>query len=492
MRNISVGMVVAAAGLACGGPRAFAAVRGPVVGFGDSVAAGYGLSVRAEWPPFWGVSYVGSRFARGARCRVTPRAYPCVVAAKLGSRATSRDYAIQNATTNDVLQTELPTMGVAGVPQMSARARSAVRAVTLTIGANDFAFDQCIQAELQATLPDPCLSGTLNNLSLSSSWQAKINQIQTNLPKVIKALGRAFPHATVYVTTYYGFVPGPVAANQQPCTMYGLPALEFLLNNLHPDTSLAAQAAVVVGYLNQLPSYMAQFQARLATVSSFLQGQLNAAIREGVRRAVAYPLDASQATPTPVAIVSLDNAFKGHDVCSRRPWVYNFRIQFKVNGNTYNSGAVCPFPMPQVGNPPSSTEFGDGFSWSGGVGPASVSFSASYTTNCIAHPTPAGQRQIALAVSRAANGPVYCPPPPGQTGEGVSGIRTQGTSCGYARGFVRTSRLCSIPSPTGRAQCTDRGWTCRVGQGVRLGDGIGGIPAVCRRGRQFMSWHAGY
>ncbi len=487
-------MVVAAAGLACGGPQAFAALRGPVVGFGDSVAAGYGLSVRAEWPPSWaGVSYLGSRFARGAKCRATPRAYPCVVEAAVGSRARGRDYAIQNATTDDVLYTELPTVGAPGVPRMSSRARNSVKTVTLTIGANDFHFDQCIQAELEAT-SDPCLSGTINHLGLSPTWQGYIHQIETNLPNVIEALGRTFPHATVYVTTYYGFVPGEVASGQQPCSMYGLPALEALFNNLQ-GISPAAVASSVSAYLNQLSSFEAAFQDRFAIVSNFLQGQLNAAIRQGVRVAIAYPINASQATRSPVAIVSLDNAFKGHNVCSRTPWVYNFRIQFKVNGHTLNSGAGCPFPMPQVGHPPSSLEFGNGFSWSWGVGPASVSFSGSFSTNCIPHPTPAGQKQIALAVSRAASGPIYCPPFPGQNGgEGVDGIRARGVSCGYARRFIRTSRLCSLPTPTARAQCTDRGWKCSVGQGVRLGDGVGGgsIPAICRSRRRFISWHTGY
>jgi hypothetical protein len=377
---------------------------------------------------------------------------------------------------------------------MSASARRGVRAVTLTIGANDFAFDQCIRAELQAT-PDPCLdpSRPLPNLSLSSGWQAKIKQIETNLPKVIKALGRAFPHATVYVTTYYNFAPGPVKPGRQPCSMYALPALAALYQNLGGlPGGLPEQATAVAAYFTQLPSYMAQFQARLASVQSFLQGQLNAAIRNSVHVAIAYPIDASKAASTPVAIVSLDRAFSGHDVCSGRPWVYNFRIQYKVNSNSYSSGVACPFPMPQVGNPPSSAEFGSGFSWSGSYGPASLSFSGSFNTNCLPHPTPTGQRQIALAVSRAANGPVYCPPPSGQKFEGVSGIRAQGVTCDYARGFVSTSKLCSIRSPTGQARCTDRGWSCRVGRGVRLGDGIGGIPAICRRGPQFISWHAGF
>jgi lysophospholipase L1-like esterase len=119
-----------------------AAAGNTVIGFGDSVAAGYGLSRAAAWSP----QHVKERYGGGgARCSATLQAYPCVLARRLGDNVSaSRNYAIQGATSKDVLDVEIPR-ALNDMRKASTRAR--ISAVTLTTGADDIGFSQCLEEE---------------------------------------------------------------------------------------------------------------------------------------------------------------------------------------------------------------------------------------------------------------------------------------------------------------------------------------------------------
>lgn len=338
------------------------------VGFGDSVAAGYGLSSAAQWPP----TDLVDRFKNGASCVVTPQSYPCVLATNIGDDPIgSANYAIQNATSNDVLNTEIPR----ATSDMSTDARAAVNTVTLTVGANDMNFAQCLQQEFQALL-DSCLVnhfGAINHLQLSGMVKRGLQNLTANLPLIISELSTDFPHAHIYVTTYYQPFPGAVSPGDTACSVYTLPALAAF-SNATQGVPAGAVIVAALQYFKVLPDTAKLFQARFARVSSFLLGKLNLAIRNG-----------TAAASSPVTTVALDQAFNGHDICSDVPWVFTIRSTATLANVTIpNNTVVCPYPY-------SSFEFDQTYSFYS-LGSVHIN------SNCLPHPTSDGQRNIALKI----------------------------------------------------------------------------------------------
>ncbi len=357
-----------------------------VVGFGDSVAAGYGLSRAAEWP----VSRISRRFPGGdATCpATTPRAYPCLLAASIGDLvAASRNYSVQNASSSDVL-TQLDW----ATRDMPAQARERVDVVTLTVGADDINFADCLTAEIQFER-DPCLAGDINNLKASDATRTQLSNLSTTLtqpagpaqpttepqsPAVLSSLAQAYPNAHILVTGYYDPFPDPVQAGRSACRLFVFPALAAFMSNLD-GVGLLGKASAFNNYAGSLPNTESLFQTRFHRVSSFLASQLNDTLSAAVGNS------GGRAT-----FVSLDS-FEGHDMCAADPWVYSLTSHggIKGLGDIRALGADCPFPLPYDDSEPSETKL------SFDLGPLG---SVVILSNCVPHPTPLGQAQIAAAI----------------------------------------------------------------------------------------------
>lgn len=344
--------------------------RGIVVGFGDSVAVGYGLSAAAEPPP----SQPTARYAAGASCWTTPQAYPCLLATLSGANLQeSRDYAIQGATAAQVLSIEIPYAR----QDLPAAVRDRVSTVTLTVGADDIAFSNCLSLEMFAR-PDTCLRGTIRHLKVSQSMGASLATLKSNLPQVVRALRATYPKAHIFVTAYYQPMPRPVRPGQVSCRLFSLPALAAYAN----ASAHTGRLAKVVGfslYGRELPKWDARFQGRFYKVASFLEGRLNRTIVAGVRDA---GVDST--------VVSL-TAFTGHSMCAdngAESWVFAVDWYGSVVGVTLPSlGPVCPYPFTGPGSAEKQKTFSLG-KWGG----------FTISSNCVAHPTVQGQMAIARAI----------------------------------------------------------------------------------------------
>jgi hypothetical protein len=347
-----------------------------VVGFGDSVAAGYGLSEAAEWNPkhLSGQNGSGRFTPYGPGCSNTPNAYPCLLAQTLsGSETGSQNYSIQGANSKDVLNTELR---MAKAQPMADR--EAVDTVTLTVGADDLVFSDCLAEELEAET-DKCLAGTLGNLQLSSTAMGRLSGLSQRLPKILETIHSDYPNAHIFVTGYYLPLPGPVANGEQACNLYALPAVYTLKDELK-GLNLIEKIAEVEVFALELNDRMSVFQDRFYQVGSFLVSQLNSYIRSGI---------ASTPATVPITMVGLN--FSGHDLCEgTNSWVFAPQAFESVIGSNSQTSFNAPFdciPAPPV----NKTEVDEGFSV--------PLVSASFISNCVPHPTPTGQQEIAQTIA---------------------------------------------------------------------------------------------
>jgi hypothetical protein len=358
-----------------------------VVGFGDSVAAGYGLSLQAKYDP----ADVTQRYANdGSTCSATPKAYPCVLARDLGDQvSSSHNYAIQGATSAQVLALELPE-----ALKMPPADRNNVNVVTLTVGADDIDFVQCLTDEFEAQVSpgsaDPCLAGNINDLLLSPDRIASVQTLEyATLPLIFSKIEHDFINARIYVTDYYQPFPSPPQPGQDACRLFLIPALAALVGNLGGLSSSAA-ALAVLAYIRELPDTDALFQTRFYRVSTFLVGQLNATIDGAVT-----------AAGVPVASVSLDS-FASHDMCANNgkdSWVYTLSTTGSIK---------LPLPAGKIAEVDADTSLGPKCYHADLTAEKSRSISllgfgtATVKPNCIPHPTETGQAQIADAIRSAA------------------------------------------------------------------------------------------
>jgi lysophospholipase L1-like esterase len=347
------------------------AATGTVIGFGDSVAAGYGLSQAAEWNP----GFLSSRFPDGnAGCDLTPDAYPCVLAQSLtGTQQGSDNYAVQGASSDQVLSDELPLAGVMTLAQ-----QAAVTTVTLTVGANDIDFSGCLSDEFQFKT-DHCLAGNINNLQVSKPTSVHLNHLASNLQQIFAQIHADFPNAAIDVTGYYQPFPPPPSSGSDACPLFAVPALAAL------QAQQGIGLAAILTYLKNLPQFESEFQTRFYIVASFLQGQLDQVIQGAATTAHVAGL--------PVSYVDLSSTFSGHDLCQKaQSWVFAPRLIADIAAvlnvdNTFGT-PTCPDPAPaSEGSEVNKTIFHD-----------SLGFAIFYS-NCIPHPIQAGQQAIAHAIT---------------------------------------------------------------------------------------------
>jgi GDSL-like Lipase/Acylhydrolase family len=346
-------------------------MSGPVAGFGDSVAAGYGLSSAAEWNG----NFLASRFPGGdTGCDLTPPAYPCVLADSAnGTLDGSDNYSIQGASSGDVLGTELPL-----AEKNAAAKRALVRTVTVTVGADDIHFSECLSDEFQFKT-DHCISGSINGgLRLSTSTAQHLSHLASNLQRNFTRIHSGFPNASIVVTGYYQPFPPPAPAGSDACGVFAVPALAAL------QTQQGIGLAAILTYLRNLPQFELEFQTRFYIVASFLERQLNHAIQNAANIAFNAGL--------PVSYVDIGPVFDGHDLCARdQAWIEAPRLIANIAGvinidSTFGT-PKCEYPAPPVvGSEVNKTIFN-----------SSVGF-AIFHSNCIPHPIARGQEAIADAI----------------------------------------------------------------------------------------------
>jgi hypothetical protein len=291
-----------------------------------------------------------------------------------GSQEGSQNYAIQGATSSDVLSTELPT----AEQRTTAGFRAGVGIVTLTVGADDINFSKCMRDEFEFH-PDSCVAGDINNLQLSTGTSHQLSALSRNLSAIFVQIHRDYPNARIVVTGYYQPFPGPVAGGGSACNLMVLPLLKAWADNLG-GIGAAAAIATLTSLLNNLNYNESLFQQRFYRIATFLQGQLDNAIAKSV------PASSSMMR---VEMVALDS-FQGHDMCQgANSWVFAPRVIVDiatVNLHLDLQTQDCPYPA--NGTEvflPSHFPYDLGF--------------AIFFSNCISHPVVAGQQGIAQAIA---------------------------------------------------------------------------------------------
>lgn len=456
-----------------------------VVGFGDSVAAGYGLSVAGDVPPSHAGDPSSDRYRNGTLCSTTPQAYSCQFAEFSGADVgASHNFSIQGANSADVLNLELRQAEYE--TDHGTLDAGSVDAVTLTVGANDVVFSQCLSAELQGSFDAPRSEGdhcvtrpnSVDDLQVSDEVRVQLHQLQTNLPLIIDRFEADFPNARIYVTHYYGAFPDDAPARTIPCPMYAIPSVMRFINNLgglfdlgrpndlgEPNVlgMLEAGAALYDAIRQEaeryLPSQMAQFQHRFHVIENLMVGQLNNTI------------DIVRGEDAPVTLVNLD--FHGHDMCNPESYVFAPRVSGTLGPFTdlhVTPGDACLLPTPASDG--GEKTFGINLDFEAPFA-GRIVIGALFTSNCIAHPTHDGQVAIANAILGASQQPPPLPRPPiivSPSGQSETPAPSEAQTCSLQGGAEGGTDL----------SFTVSGLSCQVGQGV-VEAALGALAGAGRR-----------
>jgi lysophospholipase L1-like esterase len=339
---------------------------GPVLGLGDSVAAGYGLGNSEGYPD-------------------NPSAYPAVLANKLAVPV--KDYAVEGACTTTGVYNCPATPVSAQIAQAEADAdqatpRFAPSLVTIDVGADDIDFSECIEfiAEHQdyamTNAEDRCSPGNL---------QPALTTFETNLKADLGTISTDFPDARILLMNYYNPFPPPPAANGSACAVG-----QGLVFEGEYKANKNSLLAVVKNYF-QDPAKFGQMaisdQTQLYNDAQNVLTQLNGAI------------DAAAAAFSAVTVITTDD-FAGHGLCSANPeWVFSPRLSVALTlGNPATAGfrlaafrigggqEACPAPPPPGKEKPTIINVLD-------VGVASLDLLIQ--PNCSPHPTEVGQQALA-------------------------------------------------------------------------------------------------
>jgi len=329
---------------------------GAVLAFGDSVAAGYGLG------PSQGNND-------------NPAAYPSVLAGKLGYG--SLNEAVEGECAAAENGCPDPSQAVDWqIKQVPASYQPSL--ITLTVGANDIDFADCLQSiivggDLSLTSKsDPC---TPKNLRKS------LGIFETNLKSDLTTLKDKYPGVPIMVMDYYNPFP------QAPTGVHLACPFSTAATLFYEHAQLGWAGAVYMAL--EEPALFAlearTVQGRIYKDAGSVLGQVNAAINTAA---------------SGLATVVNTNDFAGHDICSSDQWVFSptFQIDMSLSIATITNSAhlsiggdeVCPDPIPPLDkNIKVSAKFSEKF-----VG-LSGSVNIAGGTNCLPHPTETGQASIA-------------------------------------------------------------------------------------------------
>jgi lysophospholipase L1-like esterase len=321
-------------------------LAGPVLGLGDSVAAGYGLGQSQGYPD-------------------NPLAYPAVLARSLD--VPYQNYAVAGAC---AASSESRTCSKRSVDwQILQVPRTFVPAIiTITVGADDIHFSDCYKAVFDPRNPDisfhapddPC-----NPTTLSKNLAA----FQSALGSDIQTLHARYPAAQVLIMDYYNPFPGP---NEPLCPVNE--ALAAIYEHAHGDS----WAAIATDYFLHTDAFVGEarsIQSRLNAASSAAVDQLNGAIGDEISGRA--------------AVIEVGN-FKGHDMCAGgSAWSFapTLGLDLEILGRTgslsYGGGPLCPDPVSaREWNGRAQTGFPGG------------RVSIAVGINCTPHPTAEGQVAI--------------------------------------------------------------------------------------------------
>ena len=319
-------------------------VPGPVLGLGDSVAAGYGL---------------GPSEGSGDN----PGAYPNLLGQALGT--TSLDNAVEGACASSTEAQCKPQSMDYQIGQVPDTLTPGV--ITVTVGANDIHFSDCFKAILNADLSlqspsDPCNPTTL---------AGNLGALQTSLTNDLQTLSTRYPNATILVMNYYNPLPQPPSPTQSPCLLGQAVTILYEHSQGHSWKSIATKYALHHGsFINDARSVQTQIYNDAQNVLDQLNGTIDAAAA-----GLATVIDTSD--------------FTGHDMCVKTdPFVFSpdVSVQLSFLGKAYHKafgGAVCPDPVNEGPLVTKQVKFPGG------------SLKVMVNENCTPHPVSAGQTALA-------------------------------------------------------------------------------------------------
>ena len=336
-----------------------------VLGLGDSVAAGYGLGP-AEGSPD------------------NNNAYPYLLANEMNPTGPvpGYDYAVEGACT-----IRPTTGGCAGHSSVADQISSAKAAninptlVTLTVGANDINFAGCLPAYLSAAV------GLGGSPCSASQLQTDLSAFKINLDQDIKAIQSDFPSARIILTEYYNPFPAPVTDPSMACYLDSWIVAGALAVQSGPLSLLSIFTTKSSEFLQEVVSA----QTAIYTYVQNTLSLLNAAISTvGVADGA-----------TTVQLSTTDAITGAHDMCAadNNPYVYAplAQVRLKLGPlqilNYSNPGPTCPS---SVDDPKLSTRLPIMSSARSPIGRLSVF--VNFAINCMPHPTPAGQQNIANTI----------------------------------------------------------------------------------------------
>lgn len=344
-----------------------------IVNLGDSVAAGYGLGVDGNNNSYgrkvalgWGKSkkYFGTNLAISGAISGNCKRH-C-------ERNCEENWApdcVNKCLNGDQGSTEGACHSVFE-HQLIEAMESYPKIVTLTVGANDINFAECMEKWLKNdylndTTANPCWSG-------SPSFNDRLAYLKESLTLIFASLYQA----DIFLTTYYNPFPKDT---DKLCAPFYYP--------------IAANAIILQN--GRIP-----MEADLKLMSAYFQTNTYAFANKVIEKLNGTIMEAA-APYSNVHIVPLD--FTGHNLCrpASTSWVYGTAIDawFSfVKINTKNFAYKYISALPSYCSVP--REYDNTPTINKGNGPIDF-YGLKYFVNCMPHPTLKGQAAIAKAVTKA-------------------------------------------------------------------------------------------
>jgi GDSL-like lipase/acylhydrolase family protein len=325
-----------------------------LLALGDSVAAGYGLGESQGFPD-------------------NLNAYPMVLADAIG--AVGFDYAVSGACADS---DNAPTCARMSVPEQLSMipADFEPAIVTLTVGADDIQFGDCIEAVVfngDYALRDPTDPCTPSPLGVH------LDALQASLTEDLLDIHALYPEARIFIMEYYDPFPPPALTPARPCVLnQGL-----AIWNAHLlGSSWVEIAQMFVTDHDELLKQARSVQNAMWADAEHIINRLNNTI------------DVSATQVPGVRVVSTNDRLLGHDMCSGEQWVFTPTVRVLLDAPglpTFRLVAggtdLCTLPARFEWNRISESRGG------------TVGFIGGQ--NCVPHPNESGANAIASAFQNA-------------------------------------------------------------------------------------------
>ncbi len=360
---------------------------GPVVAFGDSVAAGEGNGVGPGLSASTGkcVAAMATAYCgyQDRRWTDSPDAYPAVLARRLGLAVD--DFAQSSACAKGGLPNcDGATPTVAGQLSQAEGMGLHPSLVTLTVGADDINFKGCFQQLVGVAPTPPCADSP-----------ADLATIRTNVASDLAAMAAAYPGVPIYLTGYYDPLPASLTASFGPDSLCSDGPVLYALHLIQTEGlggGVGALTALLQGSSSGASSrYLDGVRSEATVVENDLDATLKGAVADARARSV------------PVHMIDLD--FSGHDFCQGYPggtgsWVLAPSVRVVsplaavVSSVSYQPTIGCA-----VVDAGCRVQVDVSGRWQHSV------YSFVVDANDFPHPDPGGQTAIASALRRAMGQP---------------------------------------------------------------------------------------